>query len=167
MGTLAGTVLPNWSNNVGEISSQTQSIEYQRAQAEADAASLEARAGQKESEAAATMALGRLAMEEHARDSRLEQAGTRVNYAASGVKVNEGTPVETIADKAAWSEYERQKIGYEASLASWGLRYDASILRSDAANTRQTSRIAASNSQSSSFVNQASTSKLFGWFLNN
>lgn len=99
---------------------------------------LEAQAARKELEAGEALKLGELNQAEHIAAGRLDIAEQRVGYAHGGVKVNEGSAVEVAADKAAWSEYGRQKIEYEAGMESWGLQYDAAILRQEAANTRAT-----------------------------
>lgn len=105
---------------------------------EANAADLEGRAARKEMEASEALRMGELEMAEQRAKGRVERARTRAGYAASGVKVDEGSTAEVVADKAAWNEYERQKIGHEADLKSWGLNYDASLLRRDAVAARAT-----------------------------
>lgn len=107
-------------------------------EAELTAQSLETQAINKELEAAEAQKIGELNQMEQRLKGRADIAGTRVGYAASGVKVDSGSALDVIADKAAWSEYERQKIAYESDLQSWGLMNDAAQLRSDAANARAT-----------------------------
>lgn len=97
---------------------------------------LEAQAARKELEAGEALKLGELNQAEHMAAGRQDIAEQKTAYAYGGVKVNEGSAVEMAADKAAWNEYGRQKIEYEAGLESWGLKYDAALLRQEAANTR-------------------------------
>lgn len=113
-----------------------QDAQVRKVEAELAADSLEAQAGRKELEADEALRIGELNMAEQQIAGRAKIAGQRVEYAASGVKVNSGTAMEVAADQAAWNEYERQKIEYESGLQSWGLRYDAAMLRNEAANTR-------------------------------
>ena len=113
-----------------------QEAQTRRLEAELAADGMEAQADRKELEAAEALRVGELNVAEHQARGRVETAAMRVGYAASGVKVNSGSAVEAVADKAAWNEYERQKIEYEAGLNSWGLAYDAALLRNEAANTR-------------------------------
>jgi hypothetical protein len=120
---------------MGVYQSYQQSKEDRR-WAELTASNLEAQAARKELEADEALKIGELKVEEHGAKSRQDIAGKRAEYASSGVKVDSGSTVDVVADKAAWSEYERQKIEYEANLQSWGLNYDAALLRQDAGNTR-------------------------------
>ncbi len=113
-----------------------QSAEAAKFEAELAADNLEAQALRKELEADEALKIGELNMAEHLAKGRKDIAKTTVSYAASGVKVNDGSAVEVAADKAAWSEYERQKIEYEANLESWGLKYDAALLNQEANNAR-------------------------------
>lgn len=151
--------------NVANIAMGTYQTYYdaqvKKAEAELAADSLEADAGRKDLEAAEALRIGELNMAEQQIKGRKEIATQTADYAASGVKVNSGSAVEVAADKAAWSEYERQKLGYEAELQSWGLNYDAALLRQKAANTR-----AAGVSSSSSTLSSAVSggSQLLGMF---
>lgn len=113
-----------------------QQTQLKKLEARLAADSLEAQASRKELEAAEVMKMADLDLAEQAIATRLDQASRRVEYAASGVKVDSGSAVTVAADKAAWGEYARQKIEYEAGLASWGLGYDAALLKQEAANTR-------------------------------
>lgn len=97
---------------------------------------LEARADRKELEAREALRQGELDVAEHRAESRLEASRLTASYAGSGVKVNEGSAAAVRADRAAWSEYERRKLEYDAAMESWGLDYDARLLRVDAANAR-------------------------------
>lgn len=165
MGAAAGLMVPSWADAASSTMTNMQNSDYRRAQAEADAASLEARANRKEMEASETLAAGRTAMAAQQRESRLAIAAGRAAFGASGVKVNEGSPVDVMADKAAWSEYDRQSIEYQTKLASWGLKYDAAALRAEAANTRQAARTAGYNAQAnalSSFTSKQSIVSLLG-----
>lgn len=110
----------------------------QKLEAELAADSLEAQAARKDLEAAEALKIGELNMAEHEAASRGERASQKADYAYSGVKVDTGSTLEAAADHAAWSEYERQKIAYESELQSWGLAYDAALLRQEATNTRVT-----------------------------
>ncbi len=121
---------------VTSVYQSRQAAEAAKVEAELAADNLEAQALRKGLEAEEALKIGELNLAEHAAESRKEIAKTTVGYAASGVKVNEGSAVEAVADQAAWSEYERQKIAYEANLESWGLRYDAALLDKEAHNAR-------------------------------
>lgn len=135
---------------------------YQQAEAEKKKAAmaadeLEVQAGLSELAADEAKKQGELAMAENKAKGRLERAAKKVDYAASGVKVNEGTPVGVLADMAAWNEYERQKIEYQANLKSWGLEYEAADLRRKAANARATGVspvMAATRSLGQSFLSE-------------
>lgn len=105
-------------------------------QANLAADGLETQAARKDLEADEALKIGELNQAEQRIRGRREIASQRAGYAASGVSVNSGSALEMAADQAAWSEYQRQKIEYESSLESWGLRYDAALLRQEAANTR-------------------------------
>lgn len=70
--------------------------------------------------------------------TRGQIASDRVKYAASGVKVNTGTPVDVAADTAAWGEYERQQIVANSEREAWGYRTEANTLRQQAKMTRAT-----------------------------
>lgn len=113
-----------------------QNAAQSRLEAKVAADSLETQAARKELEADEVLKVGRLNQAEQVRRGRRDIAEQKTSYAASGVKVNEGSAVDVLADKAAWSEYERQKVEYEANLESWGLQYDAALLRQEASNTR-------------------------------
>ncbi len=121
---------------VTSVYQSKQAAESAKLEAELAADNLEAQALRKGLEADEALKIGELNLAEHAAASRKEIAKATVGYAASGVKVNEGSAVEAVADKAAWSEYERQKIDYQANLESWGLRYDAALLNQEAHNAR-------------------------------
>lgn len=108
----------------------------QRMQAELSADNLEAKALRSELEAEQVEKLGRLEQAEETVKGRTERAEQKVRYAASGVSVDSASAVEVGADKAAWTEYRRQKIEYGAAVESWGLKYDAQLLRQEAHNTR-------------------------------
>ena len=108
----------------------------ERAQADADANLLEAQAARKDQEADDAITIGFLDQADQVRKGRREIAGRKVEYAASGVKVDSGSALEVAADKAAWSEYERQRIEYDANMESWGLKYDAALLRAEASIVR-------------------------------
>ncbi len=151
MANLTNSALGLANAGAGMYQSQQQAS-AQRAQAELEAKGLEHQAARKDLEAAETLKIGKLKTTEQQIAGRLEIASQRVAYAASGVKANEGTPVEAMADKAAWNEYERQKIEYEYRLQSWGLKYDAALLRGQAANTR-----ASGTASGSSYLSSLST----------
>lgn len=102
------------------VAQSYQSAQNSSAQARLNADTLETQAARNELEAEEALAIGRLNQAEQVIKGRQEIAEQRVAYAASGMKVNEGSAVEVAADQAAWSEYQRQKVGYEAGLESWG-----------------------------------------------
>ena len=108
----------------------------EKVQAELAARELESRAVLTEQAAGAALQEGDLAMYENTLKGKAERSAQRVDYAASGVKVDSGSTAHVAADQAAWNEYERQKLEYEAKLKSWGLMGEASELRQKAANTR-------------------------------
>lgn len=142
-----------------------QEAALRKAQAELDANTLEAQAARKDLEADEALAVGRLNVAEQQAQGRVELAEKRAEYGASGVKVNEGSAVTVLADRAAWNEYERQKLEYEAALQSWGLKYDAEMLRQQAKNTRAAgvsstvSTLANVSGTTSSLANQILTIK--------
>ncbi len=102
------------------------------AQAEAEAKLRDAMAAKKEREAEDAIRIGYLDQADQLRKGRRDIAGKRVDYAASGVKVDSGSALAVAADAAAWNEHGRQRIEYEAALESWGLNYDAALLRAGA-----------------------------------
>lgn len=104
--------------------------------AAADANLLEAQAVRKDREADAALKTGFLDQADRVRKGRAEIAGQKVEYASSGVRVDAGSALEVAADRAAWSEYERQRIEYDANMEGWGLKYDAALLRAEAAGVR-------------------------------
>lgn len=112
----------------------------QKREAELAAGGLEAQAARKDLEAEEALRIGDLKMAEQSVKGRADIASQKIAYVAGGVRVDSGTTMEMAADQAAWSEYERQKIRYEADLQSWGLAYDASQLRQEAAATRAAGR---------------------------
>ncbi len=130
------TVLNFASDTMLPVHQSRLAAEEEEAAARANAELLEARAGKKDDEAEAARALGFLDQADQAGKGRKEIAGRRARYAASGVRVDTGSALEVAADAAAWSEYERQRIEYDADLESWGLRYDAALLRAEAAAAR-------------------------------
>ncbi|MCC8165916.1 MAG: hypothetical protein LIQ31_07155 [Planctomycetes bacterium] len=101
------------------------------------------------------MAEGKLLQSEAALAGRRERAGLVSDYAASGVRVDSGSAVEVVADRAAWSEYDRQKIAYEAEYESWGLRYDAALLRQEAGNAQATANASAQANRWSAHLGMA------------
>ena len=131
-------------NNVMRFGSNTVLSAYQsysteksdRAEAEANAKLIEAQASRKDREAEEAVKIGFLDQADQVRKGRREIAGQKVEYAASGVRVDSGSALEVAADKAAWSEYERQRIEYDANMESWGLKYDAALLRAEASIVR-------------------------------
>ena len=70
--------------------------------------------------------------------TRAQISSDRTRYAASGVMVNSGTPVDVAADTAAWGEYERQLIISNSEREAWGYRTEANTLRQQASMTRAT-----------------------------
>lgn len=130
-----GAILTGASLTMGMVQNY-QNAGYANAEAKLNADTLETQAARKELEAGEALAIGELAQAERGIEGRLDIASRRVEYAASGVKVNEGSAVDVAADMAAWNEYDRQKIQYDAELESWGLKYDAALLRQEASNIR-------------------------------
>ena len=124
--------------------------EMRKQEAALKADSLTSGAAMKQLEAAEIRKQGELAQAENRISGRASRAKRKVTYAASGVKVNEGTPVDVLADMAAWNEYERQKIAYNTDLTSWGLDYEAAQLRQEAANVRAGASSSYANSLSNS-----------------
>lgn len=135
MGAMVYT-MQSIGNFTGSYVQSQQEAQLKKMQAELAADGLEAQAERKDLEAAEALKIGELNMAEQTMRGRLDMATQRAAYGASGVKVDSGSTREVLADKAAWNEYERQKIEYEANLESWGLSYDAALLRQEAANTR-------------------------------
>lgn len=134
MGTISGSMFNAASVGMSVYQSK-QSAVLQRMEAELEADNLEAQARRKELEAREVVEFGKLDQADTVRRGRIDIAEQKSGYAASGVHVNAGSAVETAADKAAWTEYERQKIEYGANMESWGLRYDAAILRQKSGNS--------------------------------
>lgn len=129
-------------------------------QNELAANSLEAQAARKDLEAEQAEKMGALAEMEQRIEGRREVSAKRVDYAASGVKVDQGSAGAVTADMAAWNEYDRQKVEYGTRLESWGLRYDAALLRQEAGNTRAGASASSSVSSTSQSLISAG-SKLF------
>lgn len=123
-----------------------QNAELQRIEAELAADSLETQAARKDLEADEALKIGELNQAEHLAQGRKEIATTKADYAHSGVKVDIGSTLDVAADMAAWSEYGRQKLRYESELESWGLRYDAALLRQEASNTRASGSVSSTTS---------------------
>lgn len=95
----------------------------------ADNELLEAQARRKEADAEDALKIGYLDQADQIRKGRQDIAGKRVAYAASGVKADSGSALAVAADTAAWNEHGRQRVEYDANLESWGLKYDAALLR--------------------------------------
>lgn len=126
------------------------------------ASTLEAQAARKELEADEALKTGELAQTEQIVKGRAGIARQKTAFVSGGVRVNEGSALDVAADKAAWSEYERQKIEYDAEMDSWGLKYDAALLRGEAKNVR-----AGSGSSRSSIASGISTVKKWTNFHSN
>lgn len=120
----SGAVLPVYKQYAADRAAQEE--------AEANAELQEAMAAKKDREAEDALKIGYLDQADQIREGRQDIAGKRVRYAASGVKVDSGSALAVAADAAAWNEHERQRIEYEANLESWGLKYDAALLRAGA-----------------------------------
>lgn len=123
-----------------------------RLEAELAADNLEAHAARKELEADEALKIGELNQAEKVIEGKRDIARTRAEYAHSGVKVDSGSTLDVAADKAAWNEYERQKLQYESELESWGLKYDAALLRQEAANTKVSGVVSAKNSATQGWI---------------
>lgn len=134
MGSLTGPMFSAASIGMNAYQSK-HSATLQLMEAELNASNLEAQAQRKELEAREVIEFGKLEQAEEVRKGRAEIAGQKVDYASSGVNVHSGSALEVAADKAAWTEYKRQKIEYSANLESWGLRYDAALLRQTGSNS--------------------------------
>ena len=59
-------------------------------------------------------------------------------YAASGVKVDSGSALDTVAQQAGFNKYDQDMLKYNAELEAWGIRSDAANLRTQAQMTRAT-----------------------------
>ncbi len=128
----------------------------ERARAEQAAKEYEAQAALRETEAEEVLKLGVLDRMEHGIKARATRSAQRVDYAYSGVKVDSGSAMETVADQVAWAEYERQRLEYETNLKAWGLNQEAATLRSQAATARSTG-ISSSASAGKSIFSSASS----------
>lgn len=74
----------------------------------------------------------------HILNARKARSSTASSYAASGVDINSGSPVDVVSDMAAWQEYERQQIIANAERTAWGHRSEANYQRQSAAMSRAT-----------------------------
>lgn len=135
MGMLSAGVFNIANTTMGLYQAKYES-QMKKLEANLAADSLESQAARKELEAEEALKLGELRMTEQRIRGEAGIAEQRVDYAHSGVRVDSGSALEATADLAAWNEYERQKIEYQYGLRSWGLNYDAALLRNEAANTR-------------------------------
>ncbi|MCC8181070.1 MAG: hypothetical protein LIP23_09210 [Planctomycetes bacterium] len=113
-----------------------QEAKEQNKQLELAAQELEAQAGEKRLAAQLALQQGEADMAEQGVGAAVERGALRVSYAASGVKVDTGSAVAAQADHAAWSEYDRQKIQYQAESKAWGLNLEADQLAAKSAGTR-------------------------------
>lgn len=135
MGSLSTPMISAAGIGMSAVQSK-QAASQAQIQAELSASATETKALRSELEAEAVLELGRLDQIEAVNKGRADIAAQKTDYAHSGVSVNSGSAVSVAADKAAWTEYDRQKIEYEAAAESWGLKYDAQLLRQDAHNAR-------------------------------
>ena len=99
-----------------------------------------------------------------AREARLQDERTRrligsqrVAYAAQGVDVNAGSPVDVQADTARMGAIDRERIEYNAWAEAFGLKYQAEQDRNSAAFTRMGARNAARNTMLASLVDAGQT----------
>lgn len=115
----------------------------QQAQAQAQAAEwnagiMEENAGLQDIMAQQTQEMGKhkiaLAREEGRQKIETQRAG----YAASGVKVDTGSPLDVIAEQAGKNKYQQDMIQYDADLSAWGYKTQAYNLRQQATMTRAT-----------------------------
>ncbi len=141
--TSAFTTATSLMGSPGASEESPSSLDAAYAQAE----NYESQAARKEIDAARARQKGALAQAEQTLKARRDIAERKAAYAAAGVNVNDGSAAEVAADIAAWSEYERQKIEADAAMESWGLKYDAALLRRKAGTARAA---AAATSPSSS-----------------
>lgn len=119
-----------------QIAGSYQEAQKNKADAELVANNLEAEANYLDLQASEVRRQGQLSVAELQAATRQNLGAMRANYGASGVKVNEGSPAEVMADYAAWQDYERQKVEYSAERAGWGFEYEAAMKRNQATNTR-------------------------------
>lgn len=123
------------------MAKQRQAEEDGRAALRAKAELLDAQAARKERDAEDALRIGFLDQADQVREGRADLAGKRVAYAASGVKVDAGSALAVVADGAAWNEHGRQRIACDADRKSWGLDYDAALLRAEASAARAGVRV--------------------------
>lgn len=114
---------------------------YNQAKAENEAAqwnamTLEQNALLSEKKGAYALAAGETAAAEKKMDVGKLIGQQRAGYAASGVKVDEGSALDVQADTAAWGNWDEQKIRHNARMQAWEYDVDAANQRQQAAMTR-------------------------------
>ena len=121
-------------------SAQAQQQAGQQAQqiANSNADILSQRATQAQNEAQARAAI-------QARSNARTLGATKAAYGASGVDVNEGTPLEVLSDQATEGELQRQLILYGGQTQSNAYQQQANILRMGGAVTAGAANTAAGN----------------------
>lgn len=115
-----------------------QYTQQQNAAAEWNAGIMEQQAANYDALAADAIARGESNAAIQQLQARAARAETRTGYAASGVDVNTGSPVDVVADMARWQEYDRQQIVENAAREAWGYSSEAGTLRQQAQMTRST-----------------------------
>ncbi|MDR1611901.1 MAG: hypothetical protein LBT97_03860 [Planctomycetota bacterium] len=86
------------------------------------------------------LALGEKDAADLRRSIGLLKGEQRANYAQSGVKVDEGTPLEVAMDTSRWGEYDAQTIMYNAAIEKLGYDQKAYNSRASASMLRATKR---------------------------
>jgi hypothetical protein len=106
-----------------------QQAKAENAAAEWNASLLSEDAKVKDMQAEQALTAGRHEAAIQAREGRLAVEAGRGRYAASGVTVDEGSPLRAAAEQAGRNQYDQDMIRYNAQLAAWGHRTEAAGLR--------------------------------------
>jgi hypothetical protein len=118
---------------------------YQQAKAENAAAEWNARIFSEDAKVREAQAEQALLAGEHeaalaAREGRQAIESGRGRYAASGVVVDEGSPLRAAAEQAGRNQYDQDMIRYNAALSAWGHRTEAASLKNQALFTASAKR---------------------------
>lgn len=118
---------------------------YQQAKAdnlaaEWNASIMENNAGVKDQAAEQARVAGRHNVAIARREGELAIESQRASFAYSGVKVDQGSALDVVAEQAGRNRYDQDMITYNAELAAWGHDVEAANLRQNAAMTRATKR---------------------------
>lgn len=121
------------------------SAAYQEAQAANAAAQFNAQIEEKnaayyELMGEQALALGEKEAGDLRREGRLLKGEQRVAYAAGGVKVDEGTPLDVAMDTSKWIEYDAQTLLYNRKVEKAGYDMQAFNSRASASMLRATKR---------------------------